>query len=107
MPLQLSDGHHQNSVSASRFLPAIVLCPMTDALETVTMQVRSCFVVEAHVPIELQIVVVQGQGNDGRGEDFGRSRGKKVRMRNTRVGVRSEATKRCEYLRDITGHGAI
>lgn len=72
VPLQLSAGHQMNT-AASRFSPAMVLDPKTDALETVTMQVRSCFVVEAHVAIEVQIMVVQ-RNDDSRHEDFARRR---------------------------------
>ncbi|GMI02432.1 hypothetical protein TrLO_g24, partial [Triparma laevis f. longispina] len=66
VPLRASAGHQQDLVSASRFSPALVMAPMTDPLETVTMQVRSCFVLETQVPIEIQIFQVNGDSSNSR-----------------------------------------
>ncbi|GMH79110.1 hypothetical protein TrST_g1205 [Triparma strigata] len=60
VPLRSAAGHQQDQI-ASRFQPALVMAPMTDALETVTMQVRSCFVLETQVPIEISIYAVNGE----------------------------------------------
>ena len=43
---------------ASAFPPAIIVHPETDSLETVTLQIRSCFTIKAHTPLHFEIVKV-------------------------------------------------
>ena len=50
---------------ASRFAPTLTIDPICDPLETVTLTVRSSFVIEAHTPINIEIFKVKGLSKSG------------------------------------------